>query len=66
MAGKLKLSDKEIQRFNQDLKDLSDIKEDLNRAMEAGVPNIPALIDKCSECEERIKKFKMLYNPKGK
>lgn len=63
--ARYKLSDAEIKRFNQDLKDLEDIMDDLKAAKEAGVPNVDHLEEACQVCKERIIALKSTY-AKGK
>lgn len=61
-----KLSKKELQSLNQGLIEIANIKEDLDRARMAGVPNTEYVITACEVCEERINKLLATYNPKGK
>lgn len=58
-----KLSKKELQTFNNDLGDCDLIKQDLERARQAGVPNVEHLEEAVRICEERIAKLKAAYAP---
>ena len=59
------LSQQELRRINQDLKDLEDIADDLKQAQDAGVPNVEFLLDACDTCKQRIIALKKVY-AKGK
>lgn len=66
MAERYQLSKKELAMFNQDLKDCQLIKEDLERAKLAGVPNVEFIEEAVTECENRINKLKSTYASKSK
>lgn len=55
------LSKNELQKLNQGLADLTAIREDLERAKMAGVPNIEHLENACQTCEDRINALKAVY-----
>lgn len=56
---------REQQLINQVEKDCRDIRDDLERAKQAGVPNIEALEAALSTCEERAALLRSVYM-KGK
>lgn len=55
------LSQKEINRLNQSLKDLELIRIDIERAKTAGVPACDKLDAGCQEYQEAIAKLKAVY-----
>lgn len=61
-----KLSDKEIKRLNQALVDADLIKQDIERAREAGVPNMDAFIEVCNGQMECIANLKKQFASKAK
>jgi len=54
MASKLKLSPQEVNRLRKDAQQCQDAREDLERAIKAGVPNCDILISKLDILENRI------------
>ena len=58
-----KLSKQELKKFNEHLHDCEAIKQDLERAQQAGVPNIEHLLAELESCKERISRLKAAYNP---
>ncbi len=66
MATRYQLGKQELKILNQDLTDCELIKQDLDRAEMAGVPNIEHLREAVAKCEERINNLLAHYNPRGK
>ena len=60
-----KLSEKELAKLNRGLAELEDIKDDLERARIAGVPNMEHLDNACEQCKDNIVRLKEAY-AKGK
>lgn len=56
-----KLSKRELQILNQGLIDCQNILDDLERAKNAGVPNIESIEESVNVCQERINKLKSTY-----
>ena len=67
MAGykQVELSKQQITALNNSLRDLELIKEDLERALAAGVPHCDELSGKCDVMKESIVNLKGIY-AKGK
>lgn len=61
-----KLSKKEHADMDRDLIECQQIKDDLERAKMAGVPNVEHIVQAVETCEERINKLKAIYAAKGK
>lgn len=61
MAKPYQLSKKELDLLNQGLADCHAIKEDLERAKLAGVPNVEHIQQSVDKCEERINQLKAIY-----
>lgn len=57
MASKVKLSGQEVRRLRNDYADCKAIREDFERASQAGVPNIAPLQERLDQLEERIVKL---------
>lgn len=57
MASKVKLSGQEVRRLKNDYADCQAIREDFDRAIKAGVPNMPQLQEKLDMIQERIEKL---------
>lgn len=60
MANKIKLSGQTVRRLKNDLSDCDAIRQDLERAIKAGVPQCDVIADKLAVIEERINKLLML------
>lgn len=56
--SRIQLSSKEIKKLNQALSELEAIQDDVERARNAGVPNMDEFNEKCGHCRERIVKLK--------
>lgn len=54
MASKIKLSKQELSRLEKDFKDCQAIREDFERAMKAGVPNLEVIQERLNYLEARI------------
>lgn len=61
MATHYQLSKKEIALLNQGLSECQAIKDDLERAKLAGVPNVEHIEEAVTTCEDRINKLKSTY-----
>lgn len=59
----IKLPDKIRVELNQLLSDLTAVKDEAIRQQEAGVPEMPAIIDRCDDCIRRIQDFKAVNFP---
>lgn len=57
------LSEKDRAQMNRDLRDLVRLREDLDRAISAGVPEVDQLKPRCEHCIDRIEKIKAVYFP---
>lgn len=57
MASRIKLNGNEIKRLKNDRRSCDEIKEDLERAIRAGVPNVPQLIERLDYLIDRIEKL---------
>lgn len=57
MASRVKLSGAEIRRLRNDYNDCLAIREDFERAMKAGVPNMAPLQERLDQLQERIEKL---------
>jgi len=57
MASKIKLANAEIRRLKNDRQACADIKEDCERAMKAGVPNITEILETVDANSKRIDKL---------
>ena len=60
------LAKQEIKNLNQGLTECELIKQDLERAKAAGVPNVEHIEEALSVCVDRINSLLQTYNPKGK
>lgn len=60
------LSKKEQAILNQGLSDCDAIKQDLERAKMAGVPNVDHIEAALETCQERINKLKATYGARNK
>lgn len=54
MASRIKLSKQELSRLEKDYKDCQLIREDFERAMKAGVPNLEVIQERLNYLENRI------------
>lgn len=59
-------SKKEQDIWKQGLSDCDAIAQDLERAKDAGVPNIEALEEALQVCRDRIEKLRKIYSPRSK
>lgn len=60
------LPKKNLELLNTHLKELPEIKADLERAKAAGVPNLENIEQRVQWCDERCRKLKANYFPKSK
>jgi hypothetical protein len=60
------LSKKEVADMNRALAECNLIKQDLERARQAGVPNVEHIEEAVSVCEDRINKLKSIYASRRK
>jgi hypothetical protein len=63
--ARVELKERDRQLLNTQLRELQLIKEDLEKAKLAKVPNVDALLERCSECIQRASLLKQHYLPDG-
>ena len=56
-------SDKDRLEYNKLLRDLQTQQADHEKARSAGLDEIQPVLDRCIDCQERIKKIKAVYFP---
>jgi hypothetical protein len=66
MASKIKLSGQEVRRLKNDRQACSDIQEDLERALKAGVPGLVEIQEKLDTIIDRIEKLLILAGEDNK
>lgn len=59
----IQLPEKVYQDLNRNLRELEDMKKDLENAMKAGVPNLDDLKERLFIACEQCQKFKEVYFP---
>jgi len=57
------LKDKDLTTINRNLKELQEIKHDLEKAQKAGVPMLEELINRCVLCDNQMVQLKAIYFP---
>jgi hypothetical protein len=63
MASNGPYSDKDRLAYNRLLKELQTEQEGHEKAIAAGIDEVQPILDKCVDCQERIKRIKAAYFP---